>query len=274
MSIILQLHHIISSFDRPKVAALEKYISSSYFSVKEEVAALIFLCIQSELPEEADEKTVKKTLQNPSSSLLKQCLDVLIQFIQQYEFDQLSTLKANANLAGIRKNNIEKLYKDTLSTIEKLPVTEFDQSSDFFYYRSLIEKNIFELKTENEKKNAKVKIASELNMHKISENVDVFYILEILKLAILTATESPESIPDIQQKPEVVFSLNAGKRYESQIPVIFVYRRLWEILSDPDTAPKEIEEWLSFFENIQHKIPDQEVEILKKGEQYITKKTT
>lgn len=265
MSPLEQLKSLVLAFDRPRISALEKYLDSPYFGIKKEISDFIKFCFQTDIPENGEDKELKKLWNQPSSSILKQSIEVIIHFIRQHEFDQLSTLKANANLAGIRKNNIEKLYKDTLSTIEKLPVTEFDQSSEFFYYRSLIEKNIFELKTENEKKNAKVKIASELNMHKISENVDIFYILEILKLAILSAIENPEEIKDIQQRSEVQFSLEAGKMYEADIAVVRLYRQLWQILINPNATSTEKEEWFAFFETIQHKLPEQEVEILKKG---------
>ena len=263
-----QVDQIIASLDRPRKQALERYLASPFFQINPDVSHILNKWNKRE-SNTGHEKNLRKALGNPSAALLRQALDVVLQFIRQYEFDQLSTLKANANLAGIRRNNIEKLYKDTVANVEKLPETEFDQSSEFFFYRSLIEKNIFELKTENEKKNAKVKIASELNMHKISENVDIFYILEMLKNALISYVDDPGSWKEIDQLPEIQFSLEAGKLYENQVPVIAIYRQLWLMSGMQKTEAKLLQQWEKTLDQIRHKIPDVELEIINEAARMI-----
>lgn len=271
METIDQIERIIDSLDRPAKQALERYLSSPFFQIKPEVSNILSIWIKNDM-EAGHQKKIRQSLGNPSSALLKQSFEVLLSFIRQYEFDKLSSLKANANLAGIRRNNIEKLYKDTVANVEKLPETEFDQSSEFFFYRSLIEKNIFELKTENEKKNAKVKIASELNMHKISENVDIFYILEMLKNALISVLETPEDWHEINQLPEIQFSLEAGKVYDAKVPVIALYRNLWSMLGMKKISPAMQQEWEKSYKAIKHKIPELELEMIEAALDLISNK--
>ncbi|MFZ1705750.1 MAG: hypothetical protein WAT79_15480 [Saprospiraceae bacterium] len=251
---------IIQSFDRPKRTSFEKYLLSPYFCPDQENVTLFLQCFKDILL--YDNYAEAKT-QLPKLSLKqkKQLMQICLDFIAQFEFDSMATMQANLNLRGIRKRNIEKLYKDSLQKIEKLQVTEFDQTADYFYFRSLIEKNIFELKTENEKKNAKVKIASELNMHKISENVDLFYLLEIMKNFVSDYAVFDVSIQSLSSIDEVKFALKAALLYENKYPIVHLYKSFIELVNKKTSHQKTWTEWLSNLEKIAHKIPPQEVDL-------------
>jgi len=105
------------------------------------------------------------------------CLNFLV-----YEnLKKNKSLEAQLKLSAARKRNLEKLYNGIIADITRLRNAEFDQSSDFFYNQFLIEKNLFELTTENEKKNAKVNIGASLNIDRIAFHLDIYYFLEKAK---------------------------------------------------------------------------------------------
>lgn len=257
-----EIFDIISTFDRAKKTAFEKYIQSVYFVPDKKTADLIL-----KIANEIYLGKTKNDIVNLHGKLIlkdkKRIEEIALNFLCQYEFDEKTTMVANLNLAGIRKRNIEKLYKDTLSQIENLQVKEFDQSSEYFYFRSLIEKNIFELKTENEKKNAKVKIASELNMHKISENVDIFYMLEIMKNFLKEYLIQPESIQKLLTSTEMQFALKSSSVYENNVPVLKIYRILIQGINSHNTNFKFWDDWLKLIKIIGHRIPPTEINLLK-----------
>ncbi|MBP6447295.1 MAG: hypothetical protein KA341_10855 [Saprospiraceae bacterium] len=108
-------------------------------------------------------------------------LNLLEDFLAQQEYDQMTSLRACHKLAGAGKRNLVKLYNGILGDISRLDRSELNQSSEFYLNKYQIEKNIFSLKSENEKKNVKFEIDTELNIQNISENLDIFYIGEKLK---------------------------------------------------------------------------------------------
>ena len=112
-----------------------------------------------------------------SSDLVSQLED----FLAEEEYRHLKSLRACHKLSGAGRRNLNKLYNGILSDIARLDKQELDQSSEFYLNKYQIEKNIFSLKTENEKKNEKFEINAELNISKISENLDVFYVAEKLR---------------------------------------------------------------------------------------------
>ncbi|MBK8548299.1 MAG: hypothetical protein IPL63_13300 [Saprospiraceae bacterium] len=265
-----EIFDIISTFDRAKKAAFEKYVLSVYFVPDVKLAKLL-LRIANQI---YNGKTIEDIVKNhgkPSLKDKKAMEEISLNFLCQYEFDEKKTMRANLNLAGIRKRNIENLYKDTLIQIENLEIKEFDQSSEYFYFRSLIEKNIFELKTENKKKNTKVKIASELNMQRISQNVDIFYLLEIMKNFLSEFTEkSPPSNNDIAS-PEMQFSLKAAPVYENIVPILKIYRILIEGINNTNTNFMYWSDWITLIKNISHRIPPGEINLLKSSYKQIQK---
>ena len=65
------------------------------------------------------------------------------------------SLRSNLKIAGANKRNLIKLYNGILGEIDRLNKLEMNQSAEYYLTTYQIEKNIFSLKTENEKKNEK-----------------------------------------------------------------------------------------------------------------------
>ena len=108
-------------------------------------------------------------------------ISLLEDFIAQQEYESMTSLRACHKLAGAGKRNMTKLYNGILGDIGRINKYEINQSAEFYLNKYQIEKNIFSLKTENEKKNEKFEIDTELNIQQISSNLDFFYIAEKLK---------------------------------------------------------------------------------------------
>lgn len=256
------IESLLQSFDRSQKSALEKYLQSPYFKIDDSVIDWLSEWLLHENESDGGD-FLWELLKKSKVTLLKKVQEACLGFLAQYHFDSLAAMKVNLNLEGIRKRNIDKLYKDTLGIIEKLPVTEFDQSSDYFYYRALIEKNIFELKTENEKKNAKVKIASELNMHKISENIDLFYILELMKNTIHDLATQPDETKILALTDDLTFCLMAAEEYGEKYPTVRLYADFIKIHSRPKFNQAAWDEWQKRFRDNIHKIPEKEHNLLQ-----------
>jgi hypothetical protein len=106
---------------------------------------------------------------------------LLEEYLAQKEFDQQHSLKIQLTIEGARKRNLDNLYNGIISEIDRLEKKEINQSSDYYLTRYQIEKNLFSLKTENEKKSEKFEITSELNISNISNHLDIFYVAEKLR---------------------------------------------------------------------------------------------
>jgi hypothetical protein len=107
---------------------------------------------------------------------------LLEEYIAQKEFESSSSLRAFLKVEGVRKHGIENLYNGILAEVERLDNREFNQSSAYYLTRYQIEKSIFSLTSENEKKNEKSTMNRELNIRMISNNMDYFYVAEKLRL--------------------------------------------------------------------------------------------
>jgi hypothetical protein len=171
--------------------SFSKYIHSPYFNVNKNISDYYDFLERhikegtaDDLSNETYWKVVFKNEPYHNQRFLKlnsDLLSLLEDFIAQQEYEGMTSLRACHKLAAAGKRNMTKLYNGILGDIGRLHKYEINQSSEFYLNKYMIEKNIFSLKTENEKKNEKFEIDSELNIQKISENLDIFYIAEKLR---------------------------------------------------------------------------------------------
>lgn len=153
--------------------------------------------------------------------------DLLEQFLAQKEFDASMSLKSQLKLEGVRKRNLEPLYNSIIGETERLQNIEINQSSEFYLQKYQIEKNIFSLKTENEKKNEKFEINSTLNIKDIADNLDYFYIAEKLRLycTLLSWKKMYKLASDIQNTDDVI-KLAKIAPYKD-VPTISLYYKIY-----------------------------------------------
>ena len=144
-------------------------------------------------------------------------------FLAQKEFESSESLITNLKLEGAKKRNLENLYSGIINEAERLNNREYNQSADYYLTKYQIEKNLFSLKTENEKKNEKFEITSALNIHDIVENLDIFYVAEKLKLyCTLLSWKKMYKLNIEMENMEEILSKATRAPY-NQIPPINIY---------------------------------------------------
>lgn len=212
-----------------------KYIRSPYFNANKQIITY-FDVIEKSIKEDKIAglnaeyiwKSVFYGENFNNQKLLKLNSDMvklLEDFIAQKEFDSMVSLRSNLKIAGANKRNLIKLYNGILGEIERLTKQEMNQSAEFYLTKYQIEKNIFSLKTENEKKNEKFEIRSELNINKISDNLDYFYIAEKLRHYCTLLSWKKMYQLDIEMKNmDFVLQLATNEPYVSIPPVSLYYK--------------------------------------------------
>lgn len=217
--------------------SFSKYILSPYFNINQNITQFFNVLteyIKKDLidiltPEIVwkvvfpDEPYHNQKFLKLNSDLVK----LLEDFIAQKEFDQSESFKTNLKIEGVRKRNMENLYSGIIGEIDRLQKTEKNQSAEYYLAKYQIEKNIFSLKTENEKKNEKLEITSALNIKDISDNLDYFYIAE--KLRQYCTLLSWKKMYKLEMELEnIVPILNIAKiKPYSDIPAISIYFKMY-----------------------------------------------
>lgn len=169
-----------------------KYVHSPYFNVNQNINQyfnIIEHAIKNGLVDQLNPNEIWgqifPSLPYHNQKFLKlnsDLLNLLENFLAQKEYEASEILQANFKLEGAKKRNITKLYNGIIGELERLRLNDINQSVEFYYNKYLIERNLFNLKTENEKKNEKIEISTELNIKDISDQLEYFYIAEKLRL--------------------------------------------------------------------------------------------
>ncbi len=172
--------------------SFSKYVHSPYFNVNQNITqfySILETAIKKETVDDLQPKEIWAQIYHSTPynnqkflKLNSDLLDLLENFLAQKEYDTSEILQANFKLEGAKKRNISKLYNGIIGELERLRFNDINQSVEFYYNKYLIERNLFNLKTENEKKNEKIEISTELNIKDISDQLEYFYIAEKLRL--------------------------------------------------------------------------------------------
>ncbi|MGB4839168.1 MAG: hypothetical protein WBP08_09265 [Saprospiraceae bacterium] len=161
---------------------------------------------------------------------------LLEDFIAEEEYRTMRSLRACHKLAGAGRRNLNKLYNGILGDIARLDRQELNQSSEFYLNKYQIEKNIFSLKSENEKKNEKFEINTEINIQNISTNLDVFYVAEKLRLyCTLLTWKKMYKLDIVMDNMELVLHLSKIEPYNN-IPSIMMYNTMQSTYADENNA--------------------------------------
>lgn len=213
-----------------------KYVNSPYFNVNKNLVTYLDMLADAirqnkhnELSSENIWKHLFGTDKFNNQKLLKLSSDLvklLEDFLGQKEYDDSLSLKSNLKLEGARKRSLDNLYNGILSEVSRLHHHELNQSASFYLTKYEIEKNIFALKTENEKKNEKFEIESGLNINKISDNLDFFYIAEKLRHFCTLLSWKKMYDLDIEMKNMDYVLAVAQQEPYSSIPAINIYYKI------------------------------------------------
>lgn len=224
-----------------------KFIHSPYFNVNEHITKL-YLLILDHLkigdihlmePKQLWALIFPKTPYNNQKflKLTSDLTNLLEQFLAQKEFDASLSLKTQLKLEGVRKRGMEPLYNSIIGETERLQNVEINQSSEFYLQKYQIEKNIFSLKSENEKKNEKFEINSTLNIKDIAENLDFFYIAEKLRLyCTLLSWKKMYKVDSDLQNTEDIIKLATISPYKEIHPISLYYKIYLSYINENDVS--------------------------------------
>lgn len=227
--------------------SFNKYVNSPYFNVNESISKYLELILDwikkgntnDDVPNEELWNKVYGDIPYQNQKFLKLNSDLvklLEDFLAQQEYDHMLSLRTNLKLEGVRKRGIEKLYNGIIGELERLEKMEVNQSVEYYYTKYQIERGLFNLKTENEKKNAKFEIETELNINKISENLDYFYIAEKLRLYCTLLSWKKMYQLDIEMEHmDWVLTLAKDDKMES-VPPIQLYDKMQKTYVDGDNT--------------------------------------
>ena len=223
----------LSSLNIYELNSFIKFVQSPYFNVNQSIAQFALVITEAikngNLPKLKHQDVWKQVYNNEpynNQKFLKLNSDLtklLEGFLAQKEMESSESLMTNLKLEGAKKRNLENLYSGIISEAERLQKSEFNQSADYYFTKYQIEKNLFSLKTENEKKNEKFEITSALNIHDIVENLDIFYVAEKLKLyCTLLSWKKMYKLNIEMENMEEILSKATRAPY-NQIPPINIY---------------------------------------------------
>jgi len=109
------------------------------------------------------------------------CLSLFEEFLAVENYSNKKLAKTNHLLSELRERRLEKLYNSILSKSRRYSEQSFSKTSEFYYQQYSLQKNIFSLTSEFERKAKSKDKLSNFNVPEISYNLDLFYIIEKLR---------------------------------------------------------------------------------------------
>jgi len=223
-----------------------KFINSPYFNINDKLTTLFHTLYDEIRSNKASKTTLNKAFVWKSvyeevkiddvrfRKLCSDLLKLIEKFLSQEQFDNNPLHRANYLLKAVSSKNLEKLYSSSISTARRLSKQQLEKTASFYYYQYQIEKNLFNLSSEFEKKTKNRSDTSIINISDIAHNLDVFYLAEKIKYQCsLLAYKNVFKIDE-----EVLFIEDILKQikimdYES-IPPIAIYYQIYLTLTEQE----------------------------------------
>jgi hypothetical protein len=220
-----------------ELSAFEKFLQSPYFNQNEKILnfygiLLPFLKPGKEIRHDKFEIWEKlfgkedfndKNFRRLNSDLLR----LLEKFIAQQVYDRNEVMHANHLMDGVSKKGIVNMFSSTLSAAERLSERHFNRNSEYYHQLFMLEKKRFNLTTEYEKKSKKKSRYNILNIKEISDNIDVYYLAEKLRLiAVLYSFRRIMKIETDLNFTDEIVKMVESLEYEKYPPLAIYYRIL------------------------------------------------
>jgi hypothetical protein len=232
-----KIFYALSKLDLVDLNQFKKFVHSPYFNVNEHMISLFEILEKGirdgmEINDLANEDIwllLHPDLAYDHGRLLKHYTDLMYlleNYFAQREYDENLSAKANDKLAGARKRGQDKLFPKLIGELERLDRQDFNQSGDYYYKKYKIERSIFDLINDNERKNSKVEVETSIDITKISDNLDYFYIIEKLRLycTVLSWKKMYKLNIDVSHMETV--ELWASEYKNQSIPAIRLYQNI------------------------------------------------
>ncbi len=228
---------ILQKFDKYEQNRLRKFVQSPYFNRNERLEKLLEILLKNinagNLTISLDRIEIWDKIGHKNTyddvKLRKDFSDLLRlteKFIAQEHYEKNGLYEAEFLLAGINEKKINKLESGTIKSAARLLDRFPLKSSDLYYHKFALEKQVFLLNQDIQAKSEKK------NIETVSKNLDIFYISEKLRYYcyILGSRRVVVHDYDLQMMKQVIRQVE-NFNY-SKIPVIAVYYQNYLTLSD------------------------------------------
>lgn len=170
---------------------LGKFILSPYFNKNKQITShfdLLTASIKNNELQDLDKEAIWKNAygttkfnDNKLRKLNTDLLKLVEEFLAVEGFQKNPLHQANYLLKAIADKKIEKLYNSTISTVKRLSKQQLEKPASYYYYQYQIEKNVFNLTSEYERKTKTKSELANFNISKIADNLDIFYLTEKIR---------------------------------------------------------------------------------------------
>ena len=264
-----KLFKALECLDVHELAAFRKFLQSPFFNVNEDLTHT-FGYIEQKFRTGADIHAISNediwSVVRPHQpyddqkmrKLLSDLLVLLESFMAHAEFARKPALQLSMKLEAARKKNMDSLYSGLLSDVKRLHRTELNQSADFYIHKYLIERNLFNLTSENEKKTSKSELEQELNINEISRNLDYFYVAE--KLKYYCTLLSWKKMYKIEQGVDYMDFVvhNAEKSDFKYVPPVAIYKKIYDTFEESENTQHYFE-LKKLIDQYIHLFPEEEI---------------
>ncbi len=237
-----KLYNSLKYLDIYELSAFDKFINSPYFNQNEKLTGLYrillpFLKNKRDIEieklqvweklfgnQDFDDKYFRKI----NSDLLK----LLERFIAQQVYDESDTLLNNNLLKGITRKGAFKMYNSAIANADRLIHRNYNRNSEYYFQQFLTEKNKFNFTSEFEKKSKKQTKHNWLNIKEISDNIDIFYVSEKLKLysTLLSAKSIKKIDVELSFMDEILQYVRANELWK--FPPVALYYQIYLTLTE------------------------------------------
>lgn len=228
---------ILQKFDKYEQNRLRKFVQSPYFNRNERLEKLLELLVKDVNTENPVISTIREEIWRKIGhqgkfddvKLRKDFSDLLRlteKFIAQEQYEKNGLYEAEFLLAGIHEKKITKLEAGTIKLghrlLDRFPL----KSSQLYFHKFALEKQVFLLNQDVQAKSEKK------NIETVSKNLDIFYISEKLRYYcyILGSKRIAIHDYDLKMMDQVISQVENSDYIE--IPLVAVYYQNYLTLSD------------------------------------------
>lgn len=237
-----KLYNSLRYLDVYELTAFDKFINSPYFNQNENLIGLyrIFLpYLKGRKDIDVDKYKVWEVLfankdfdDKYFRKLTSDLSKLLERYMSQQIYEENNILINNHLLQGITRKNAFNMYNSALSNAERLVERNFNRNADYYYQQYQLERSKFNFTSEFEKKSKKQSKVSLFNIKEISDNLDIFFISEKLKLycTLLSARSIKKIDQNLNFIEEVIQIVNSNNLLD--YPSVAIYYQIYLTLID------------------------------------------
>jgi hypothetical protein len=185
-----KLIYALSHLDVYELNKFKKFVNSPYFNSNKNLIRYfeILETILKKKKKEPSKKLLFKKIfgdipfnDNKLRKLNTEILSLFEEFLSVEHFTSKKLTKVNHLLVALRERRLDKMYNNILVKSKRYSEQSFSKTSDFYVEQFHLQKNIFNLTSEDERKAKSKENLSDFNIAEISYNLDLFYIIEKLR---------------------------------------------------------------------------------------------